>query len=39
LVKGDCCKPAAVASSCCMTGAACCKNGNLPCCDANRQAA
>lgn len=39
LVEGDCCKPAAEASSCCKTGAACCNNENLPCCDANRQAA
>jgi hypothetical protein len=38
LVKGDCCKRAAEAS-CCRTGAACCKNGNLPCCDPSRVAA
>jgi hypothetical protein len=33
-----CCKTAEVVS-CCKTGAACCKNGNLPCCDAGRVAA
>jgi hypothetical protein len=33
-----CCEAARVVS-CCKTGAACCKNGNLPCCDAGRVAA
>lgn len=37
--KNDgCCKTTA-AVSCCAKGAACCKNGNLPCCDASRTAA
>ena len=34
----NCCRTTAVVS-CCAKGAACCKNGNLPCCDASRRAA
>jgi len=35
---GGCCDSAQVVS-CCRTGAACCKNGDLPCCVASRTAA